>query len=164
VEQERSNVRIEKGASIPVTPEATQARHWKKRPIGVGVHTGRQLPRIPGEESVRQAEVSNCRSIWKDAVLRRSVRRLVRERLAEPDLLRRSSAKTGNDRRMAVVAGIAMANPDMSLRDVAAQLGRMRERTPRGAEQWTASSVKNLLDRARKQGSRPALRAAGAHS
>jgi hypothetical protein len=35
------------------------------------------------------------------------------------------------------------------------QLKRMRERTPRGAEHWAASSVKNLLERAQRQGLMP---------
>ena len=115
----------------------------------------RMRPDRPWEDVVRTLNVKADQP-WTSERLRRSVRRLVRERLAEPDLLCRSPAKTGNDRLMTVVAGIAMANPDMSLRDVAAQLGRMRERTPRGAEQWTASSVKNLLDRAERHGLLPA--------
>ena len=41
-----------------------------------------------------------------------------------------------------VVAGIAMANPGLSLRAIGAQLEAMRERTPRGGRQWAASSVK----------------------
>ena len=47
------------------------------------------------------------------------------------------------------VAGIALADPDRSLRDIASQLERMRERTPRGGRQWAASSVKSLLDQVR---------------
>ena len=56
---------------------------------------------------------------------------------------------------MMLVAGIAMANPDMSLRAIGAQLEAMRERTPRGGRQWVASSVKNLLDQAAKLGLAP---------
>jgi len=54
-----------------------------------------------------------------------------------------------------MVAGIAMANPEMSLRAIGAQLETMRERTPRGGRQWAASSVKNLLDQAEKLGWAP---------
>ena len=39
-----------------------------------------------------------------------------------------------------------------TLRDIAGQLERMHERTPRGGRQWHASSVKALLDRARRLG------------
>ena len=59
------------------------------------------------------------------------------------------------DRLMMMVAGIAMANPEMSLRAIGAQLEAMRERTPRGGRQWAASSVKNLLDQAEKLGLAP---------
>ena len=54
-----------------------------------------------------------------------------------------------------LAAGIAMANPEMSLRAIGAQLEAMRERTPRGGRQWAASSVKNLLDQAEKLGLTP---------
>ena len=56
-----------------------------------------------------------------------------------------------------MVAGIAMANPEMSLRAIGAQLEAMRERTPRGGRQWAASSVKNLLDQAEKLGLAPLI-------
>jgi hypothetical protein len=51
-----------------------------------------------------------------------------------------------------MAAGIAMANPEMSLRAIGAQLEAMRERTPRGGRQWAASSVKHLLDQAERLG------------
>ena len=54
-----------------------------------------------------------------------------------------------------MVAGIAMANPELSLRAVGAQLEAMRERSPRGGRQWAASSVKNLLDQAQGLGLAP---------
>ena len=53
---------------------------------------------------------------------------------------------------MTLVAGIAIANSELTLRDIAAQLERMHERTPRGGRQWQPSSVKALLDRARRLG------------
>ena len=84
--------------------------------------------------------------------LRRAVRRAVRERLADANLLERTPRRPPEDRLMMMVAGIAMANPEMSLRAIGAQLEAMRERTPRGGRQWAASSVKNLLDQAEKLG------------
>jgi DNA invertase Pin-like site-specific DNA recombinase len=89
---------------------------------------------------------------WTIEKLRRAVRRLVRERMAEAELLRRSPRRPPEDRLMTLVAGIAIADSDLSLRDIAAQLERMRERTPRGGRQWAASSVKSLLDQARRLG------------
>jgi DNA invertase Pin-like site-specific DNA recombinase len=89
---------------------------------------------------------------WTVERLRRSVRRLVRERLAAPELIKRAPRRPLEDRLMTLVAGIAIAGPDLTLREIAAQLERMRERTPRGGHQWAASSVKHLLDRARRLG------------
>jgi hypothetical protein len=53
---------------------------------------------------------------------------------------------------MTLIAGIAMTDPSLSLREIGAQLERMRERTPRGSLTWPASSVRKQLDRARKAG------------
>ena len=89
---------------------------------------------------------------WTVERLRRSVRRLVRERLAAPELIERAPRRPPEDRLMTLVAGIALADPDLTLREIAAQLERMRERTPRGGHHWAASSVKHLLDRARRLG------------
>jgi DNA invertase Pin-like site-specific DNA recombinase len=89
---------------------------------------------------------------WTIEKLRRAVHRLVREKMAEPELLKRSPRRPPEDRLMTLVAGIAIADPDLSLREIAAQLERMRERTPRGGRQWAASSVKALLDQARRLG------------
>ena len=94
---------------------------------------------------------------WTVERLRRAVRRAVRERVAEPILLNRAPRNPPEDRLMLLVAGIAMANPDMSLREIGAQLEKMRERTPRGAPKWSASSVKHLLDQAAKLGLAPNL-------
>lgn len=117
----------------------------------------RLRPERPWEDVVRVLNASaNDYDSWTPERLRRSVRRLVRARLADPDLLERAPPKKRHDRLLTVVAGIALANPDLSLRDIATQLKRMDERTPRGAEHWTASSVKHLLDRAQRQGLIPA--------
>lgn len=89
---------------------------------------------------------------WTIEKLRRGVHRLVREKMAEPELLQRAPRRPPEDRLMTLVAGIAIADPELSLRDIAAQLERMRERTPRGGRQWAASSVKSLLDQARRLG------------
>lgn len=90
--------------------------------------------------------------IWTIEKLRRAVHRLVKERMAEAELLQRARRRPPENRLMTLVAGIALADPDLSLRDIAAQLERMRERTPRGGRQWAASSVKSLLDQARRLG------------
>ncbi|BCH19489.1 hypothetical protein MesoLjLa_63400 (plasmid) [Mesorhizobium sp. L-2-11] len=89
---------------------------------------------------------------WTPERLRRAVKWLVTEHLAEPTLLKRASPQPPEDRLMTLVAGISQSNPDLSLRDIAGQLERLHERTPRGSAKWSASSVKNLLDRARRLG------------
>lgn len=92
---------------------------------------------------------------WTTERLRRAVRRAVRERLADANLLERTPRRPPEDRLMMLAAGIAMANPEISLRAIGAQLEAMRERTPRGARQWAASSVKHLLDQAERLGLMP---------
>ena len=111
----------------------------------------RMRPSSPWEDVVRVLNMEGGQK-WTVERLRRAVRRTVRERLADPKLLERSPRRPPADRLMMLVAGIAMANPDMPLRAIGAQLESMRERTPRGGRQWAASSVKHLLDQARKLG------------
>jgi DNA invertase Pin-like site-specific DNA recombinase len=89
---------------------------------------------------------------WTDQSLRRAIKRLVAERMAEPELLRKAVRRSLDDRIMTLIAGIAISNPHLTLREIGAQLEAMRERTPRGGREWKASSVKFQLDRARKMG------------
>ncbi|WEX91388.1 recombinase family protein (plasmid) [Sinorhizobium garamanticum] len=89
---------------------------------------------------------------WTVERLRRAVHRLVREKLAEPALVARSPRRPPEDHLMRLVAGIAIADPDLSLRDIAAQLDQMHERPPRGGRKWQPSSVRSLLDGARRLG------------
>ncbi|APG87330.1 DNA-invertase (plasmid) [Sinorhizobium americanum CCGM7] len=46
----------------------------------------------------------------------------------------------------------SIADPDLSLRDIAAQLDQMREPPPRGGRKWQPSSIRALLDEARRFG------------
>lgn len=89
---------------------------------------------------------------WTVEKLRRAVHRLVSEKVAEPTLLDRSPRRPPEDRLMALVTGIALSNPELSLRDIAQQLDRMGQRPPRGGRHWATSSVKALLDRASRLG------------
>jgi hypothetical protein len=90
--------------------------------------------------------------LWTVERLRRAVRRLVKEHLVEPYLIERARRKPSEDRLMTLVVGISMANPEMTLRDIASQLEAMREHTSRGGRHWSPSSVKNLLDRGKRLG------------
>ncbi len=89
---------------------------------------------------------------WTVERLRRGVHRLVRERMADASLIKRSPKRPPEDRLMTLVAGIAIADPDLTLLEIGQQLERMHERPPRGGQKWQASSVKALLDRARQLG------------
>jgi len=111
----------------------------------------RMRPAHPWEDVVRVLNLKAARP-WTAERLRSAVRRLVQERLAEPHLIERAGRKPAQDRLLTLIAGIATANPDLTLRDIAAQLEAMRESTPRGGQHWSASSVKHLLDQARGLG------------
>lgn len=89
---------------------------------------------------------------WTPERLRRAVKWLVAEHLADPVLLRKSPPRPPEDRMMTLVAGMHASNPDLTLREIAGQLERLHERTPRGGTKWSPSSVKNLIDRARRVG------------
>ncbi len=96
--------------------------------------------------------LNNKGQAWTVERLRRAVGKMVSQRMADPALLRRSPRRPPDDRLMTLIAGIAIADPTLSLREIGAQLEAMRERTPRGGLEWKASSVKAQLDRARKAG------------
>jgi len=87
---------------------------------------------------------------WTPERLRRAVKWLIAEHLADPVLLTKSPPRPPEDRLMTLVAGIHASNPDLTLREIAGQLERLHERTPRGGTKWSPSSVKNLIDRARR--------------
>lgn len=89
---------------------------------------------------------------WTIERLRRAVHHLVRERLAEASLIKRSPKRPPEHRLMTLIAGIAIADPNLTLIEIGQQLERMHERPPRGGRKWQASSVKALLDRARQLG------------
>lgn len=111
----------------------------------------RMRPDHPWEDVVRSLNRETGQK-WSVDRLRLSVKRLVREGLADPRLARPARRRVPEDRLMSLITGIANANPDLTLRDIAAQLEGMHERTPRGSATWAASSVKHLLDRAKKLG------------
>lgn len=89
---------------------------------------------------------------WTAERLRRAVQRMVREKLVESDLIKRSPRRRPEDHLMRLVAEIAIADPDLSLRDIAAQLDRMHQPPARGGRKWQPSSVRALLDEARRFG------------
>lgn len=89
---------------------------------------------------------------WTADRLSRAVHRLVAEGLAEPALIESAPRKPPKDDVLLVVAGIKGADPAISLRAIAARLEDMRIPPPRRGASWSASSVKALLERARRLG------------
>ena len=89
---------------------------------------------------------------WTVERLRRAVGKMVSERMANSSVLKPAPRRNADDRLPVLIAGIAMTDPDLALRDIGARLERMRERTPRGGSRWSASSVKRQLDKARHLG------------
>lgn len=85
---------------------------------------------------------------WTIERLRRAVHRMVREELAEPELLARSPRRAAEDHPMELVAAIAIAEPSLSLREIAAQLDQLGEPPIRGGRKWQPSSVRHLLNEA----------------
>lgn len=114
----------------------------------------RMRPDHPWDVVVRTLNASSaCK--WTPERLRRSVRRLASEGLVDRELLGRARARRHSERATVVVAGIIMANPHLSLREIAAKLQAINEPTTRGRARWAASSVKALRDQARREGLLP---------
>ena len=89
---------------------------------------------------------------WTVERLRRAIRKLVQEGLAEPKLLTQAKRRIPDDYFIKRAAAIAIADPTLSLRAIAAKLDAMGAKPPRGGGKWQASSVRNLLEDARRFG------------
>lgn len=74
------------------------------------------------------------------------------ERLADPALLCKPPPRVPDNRLMTLVACIYSSNLELALLEIALQLERLHERTLRGGTKWSPSSVKNLINRARRSG------------
>ncbi|WP_426137362.1 recombinase family protein [Phyllobacterium sp. SL163] len=105
-------------------------------------HTWDDIARLLNQRGLR----------WTPERLRRAVKWMVTDHMADPALLRKSPPRPPEDRLMTLVASIHSSNPALTLREIALQLERLHERTPRGSLKWSPSSVKNLIDRALKSG------------
>jgi DNA invertase Pin-like site-specific DNA recombinase len=114
----------------------------------------RHRPDMAWEDLVRlvNAHRTDGTPPWSVARLTRAVRAYVADGLIDPAVLRRARPRSADDRLMAIVAGIAGADPSLTLQAIANRLEAMRERTPRGRSRWQPSSVRMLVERAKKQG------------
>lgn len=89
---------------------------------------------------------------WTNERLRRAVKVYVQEGFLDERVLQRAARPPADHRAMAVIAALVSRDPDMTLKEIAASLTRMRERTPRDSFNWSLSSVKMLRDRAESLG------------
>ena len=112
----------------------------------------RMRPDQPWGDVVRVLNRRGGGQTWTAQRLRRAVHRLATEGIVEASLLGSAQRKPADDRLVALVAGIVLAAPAMTLQQVAAQLEAMHERTPRGGTRWHPSSVRNLLQQAQRRG------------
>lgn len=89
---------------------------------------------------------------WTPNSLIRAVRRLAAAGLVRGDVLDPAPKRVDSDDLVLMVAGLARAEPGITLDAIARRLRDMGQRTPRGGLRWSRSSVKSLLDRAKGQG------------
>lgn len=114
----------------------------------------RLRPGMPWEDLVRviNARQGRDKQPWTQERLIRAVKHYVREGFLDPQTVQRAPRRDVDDRLMAIIAGIANADPDMGLQAICDRLEAMRERTPRGRARWQPSSVRMLLKRAEARG------------
>jgi DNA invertase Pin-like site-specific DNA recombinase len=108
-------------------------------------------PRLTWDQIVR---ILNHRGVcspkgaqWTRDSLIRAMKCLVDDGVADPGLLAPTPRGAESDRHVGLVAAIEASLPKPTLSSIARKLEEMREPTPRGGFRWSASSVKNLLDR-----------------
>ena len=74
---------------------------------------------------------------WTHEWMLRAIKRFVAEGLAEPELLDPAAGKERTDAArsenlVAMVAGMKQHEPNITIREIAQRVERMRQRTPRG--------------------------------
>ena len=111
---------------MPVVRKMRPVRAWPEVAAAVSAQTGTK---------------------WSVQRLCKSVRRLVAEGLVDRAMLGRSARprRRRSDELAVLVKGIALANPELSLRAIGGQLEAMRLLTPAGKSSWAPKSVSHLL-------------------
>lgn len=89
---------------------------------------------------------------WTQSRLLRAVNAYVRDGFLPETVLARAPRREADDRLPALVAAIRGADPAITLQAICTRLEAMRERTPRGRTSWQPSSVRMLLERAKRLG------------
>lgn len=84
---------------------------------------------------------------WTVERLKRSIRRLAGEGLIDRKVLGKAARprRRRTEELALLVQGIALANPEISLRGIGRQLEAMKIRTPTGKPNWPPTSVAHLL-------------------
>ncbi len=113
----------------------------------------RLRPHTPWEDVLRliNAPLPPARR-WTQARLLRAVGAYVRDGFLPETVLARAPRRPADDRLPALVAALRSADPEITLQAICDRLEAMRERTPRGRGRWQPSSIRMLLERARKMG------------
>lgn len=113
----------------------------------------RLRPEMPWEDVLRivNAPLPSDRR-WTMSRLLRAVRAYVDDGFLSPTVLGRAGRRAPDDRLPAIVAAFHGADPEMTLQAICDRLQEMREPTPRGRTKWQPSSVRMLIERARKSG------------
>ncbi len=116
-------------------------------------HVHRMRPDTPWEDVVRVINAAlPSEQRWTQARLLRAVKAYVRDGFLPDTVLGRARRIEAEDRLPAIIAAMKGADPDITLQAICDRLEAMRERTPRGRTRWQPSSVKMLLDRAKRLG------------
>ncbi|PVH27414.1 recombinase family protein [Pararhodobacter oceanensis] len=89
---------------------------------------------------------------WTQSRLLRAVKAYVRNGFLPDTVLERTTRRDIDDRLPAIVAALKTADPEITLQAICDRLEAMRERTPRGRSHWQPSSVRMLLEQARRLG------------
>jgi DNA invertase Pin-like site-specific DNA recombinase len=105
----------------------------------------RLRPKASWEAVVAELNKEKRGGMWRVERLQRAVRRLVAERLAEPELLGRAPRQPAKPSLVQTVTAMRRANPEISLREIGRQLEEMQVRSPRGHARWSSSMVASLL-------------------
>jgi DNA invertase Pin-like site-specific DNA recombinase len=117
----------------------------------------RHRPDMAWEDLVRLVNARAPGRPWSVERLVRATKRYVADGLLPATVLGRARPRAADDHLMAIVAGIKGADPALTLQGICDRLEAMRERTPRGRTKWQPSSVRMLLERARRHGLLPEL-------
>lgn len=145
-------------AAVRKIKQAKDAAHMEKlhaEAIQWLPEVQRMRPQLPWEavlNAINARQTKQGGAHWTMGRLKRAVDRFVREGLLDAVVQQRAPRPAPDDRIMIIIAGMLGADPSLTLRDIGQRLENMYERTPRGGRNWSPSSVKMFLDRARENG------------